>query len=279
MTIAVALLLITKASAQGTYLTLGIGYGLPAVPAITATDNSSSSNGTATTYNYKIAHGNGSMGKGTQFGLAYGKMLNENIGLELGVGYLIGSNLTTKDASTSPSYSYSDASTFSATSLRFTPAIRMTTGSGNVRPYLRTGLVIGVGNKAESSTRSSSTFSGVTTTSEMDHSLSGGAAVGFALGLGATFKTGNSSSFFAEFGMIAQSWAPTKSVITKYTSNEVDQLPSMTTRQKETDYVDSYSSVGGVSPDTSVPDKELKQHLPMSSIGINIGWHFVLGGK
>ncbi len=34
--------------------------------------------------------------------------------------------------------------------LRFTPALKITVGNGNIKPYMRTGLVIGVASKIKS---------------------------------------------------------------------------------------------------------------------------------
>lgn len=87
---------------------------------------------------------------------------------------------------------------------------------------------------------------------------------------------GDFMAVFGEFAFINQTWAPKKSVMIVSTYNGIDQLPLMTTYEKETDYIDSYT-VASRRPDQSSPNQQTKQYLPMSSFGFNFGLRFYLG--
>ena len=76
---------------------------------------------------------------------------------------------------------------------------------------------------------------------EYETEYSGGISFGFAGGIGADFMFNESIGIFTEVSINTQSWAPKKSKYTKYIDDGVDQLPSMTTSEIETEYVDSYT--------------------------------------
>ena len=58
--------------------------------------------------------------------------------------------------------------------------------------------------------------------------------------------------------------------------NGVDLLPSMTTKEKNIDYLDSYTSISGDPSPDSQPEQSLKQKFPYGSIGLNIGLKITL---
>jgi outer membrane protein W len=263
------------------YVSAGGGYGFSMAPnsSFSGTEYTRNPSGTGTVETYKISNGTGSFGRGLQFGATVGYMFSENIGAELNVGYLLGSKITSTDNELKNNGdTYSSTATTSGNMLRLTPALRFSVGKDKLKPYMRVGLVIGVGNKI-STTFSSTDFhssGGYTNTDQSEMAVTGGVSMGFAAGVGVKYMFSEKVGIFAELGMISQAWAPSKSVLTKSTTNGVDNLPFLTTSQKETDYSTSYTTSSNTfSP--GLPSTALKQYTPFSSIGVNVGVHLSFG--
>ncbi len=253
------------ADAQEPYVNVGIGYGMNAASQTMQYTESISSDTVAT---FKGAHG--SLAKGLNVGVSFGYAFNKNLGVELGVNYLKGSQI--KSTYTDYTYIFTNLQTITtqANMLRLVPTIVLATGEGTLRPYAKAGLVIGVlGKTTDKYTNNIGSYA-----YEETRESSGGIAIGFASSLGLNI-VGGYLSLFGELAMINQSWAPTKNVMTESKYKGVDQLASMTTYQKETNYVDSYTVT--TKPDQNSPRLNTKQYLPMSSFGINFGLRINLG--
>ena len=93
----IAVLIGATTFAQGLYINAGAGYGFPAAPYQMAENYSSNSNTTGNTSDYEIVKGSGSFGKGLQAGAIIGYMFNPNVGAELGISYLFGGKIESKD--------------------------------------------------------------------------------------------------------------------------------------------------------------------------------------
>jgi len=74
--------------------------------------------------------------------------------------------------------------------------------------------------------------------------------------------------------MINLSYAPTKGEYTKYSIDGADQLPSMTTSQKEEEYVDSIDRTSSDTPSDSTPSQYLKTPYSFGSLGLKFGLRF-----
>jgi hypothetical protein len=210
---------------------------------------------------------NVSLGKGLNFGGTIGFMFNENIGAELGISYLLGGKSEAKDSYPGGTTDY----TISSKMLRINPSIVIAAGLDNINPYAKFGLLIGSGSifYEENDNDDGDVY-------VMKMKLNGGMAMGLTSAIGATFSLSEKMSFFGEFNMVNLSYAPSKGEITKATYNGVDELPDMTTREKETEFVDSYTLSGENPFPNSQPRKELKQKMPFGSFGVNIGIKFSL---
>jgi len=306
--VVIILLFASRAYSQNIYITAGAGYGISPVGNSSTSGTNYEANNTTTTidhwngtHNYEYIYessiknsrikGAGSFGKGFRFGATVGYMFTENIGAELGFDYLMGNKFTTGTSkySNTSIYNFIDSimndvntthtsgslkSKGSGNMLRFIPALRITAGKGAIKPYLRLGLVVSVANKLKITSEDSETDnSNVTTVSIHEFKYSGGISLGFAGALGANYKISDHMGVFAEFGIITQSWAPKKGLLTKYTIDGVDKLPGMSDENKETEFVNSYSytSTNDVSSESR---KSIKTHYPFSSIGLNVGVSF-----
>ena len=247
------------ADAQEAYVNVGLGYGMNLASQTMPYTETLSFDSIAT---IKGVHG--SLGKGLNMGVSFGYMFNKNVGVELGVNHLKGSRIK----STYTDYTYINTNlqtlTTKANMLRIIPTIVIATSEGTFCPYAKVGLVVGVmGKVTDIYTNDIGSYDYKET-----RESSGGIPIGFASNIGLKIE-GTNISLFGELAIISQSWAPKKSIMTESTYKGVDQLPSMTTYQKETNYVDSYTET--TTPNQNSPRQNTKQYLPMSSFGINVG--------
>lgn len=202
------------------------------------------------------------LGKGVNLGGSVGYMFNKYIGAELGINYLIGDSTNVSKKTT-----YEPETTnHSATMISFVPAIIFTPGYKKLNPYARFGLIVGYGNY-ETKKDWESSFGKVNLTKLYN----GGIALGLNAALGVTFTLKEHFSLFGEINTTNLSYAPTKSEITEYKINGVDDLSNKPNSFKYTDYVESYTRVSNVPFDDNVAGKDLIKNYPFNSVGLNIG--------
>jgi opacity protein-like surface antigen len=212
----------------------------------------------------------GSLGKGLNLGAQLGYMFTDNIGLELGFNYLLGGGV--KSTYTYMGSIADDATdVYKATMMRVIPSIVISAGGETVMPYAKVGFALGVlGNMTDTYIEN---YNGQSSYRIQIDTYTGGMPRGVASALGVASGSGN-ILFFGEVSMINMSWSPDMKMMTKYEVNGVDQLALMQSWQKETDYVDTYTSPASV---TGQPKKEMRFFMPMSSVGINLGVQILLG--
>ncbi len=249
--------------AQGAYAKFGFGYGL-SFGTRTATSYTLST----TTNNQEAV--NFTLGKGLNIEGAFGYMFNKNIGAELGISYLIGGKTEIISSylfmsGTTLLGIVNDSHTLSAKMLRINPTFVIKTDFEKINPYTKFGIIIGIGSLTDDN--QTTYFSG--DIRKYKNIFNGGIAIGFNAGAGVLYSLSDKISFFGELNMINMSYAPTKGEITECSYNGVDQLPNMTTQDKETEYVDSYDAMAVIP--TSSPDKEIKDKIPFGSFGVNFG--------
>jgi hypothetical protein len=257
--------------AQGAYFTVGTGYNLPTSTQTldgmsfyneTITDNS-------TTYQQNYV----SLGKGLNVGGAFGYIFNEHIGAELGVSYLIGS---TWESVTEYNSNFSGSNMkftnqISSKMARVNPQIVMSFESNRITPYAKVGLMLGAG---------SMTVNGLlndnSSVTEQTLFYTGGIATGFTTTIGASVALNDKISFFGDLNLVNMSYSPTKGVLTKYTEDGLDLLPSFDLIDKEIQFVDSYVEDDNVQPAITEPAKALKMKFPFSSCGLYFGIKYTL---
>jgi hypothetical protein len=225
-----------------------------------------------------------SLGKGMNFGASVGYMFNSHIGIDLGVNYLIGGktestsyykNTDIYSNGTFVSESNSNESAYSRM-WRILPSIVLTPGFEKFNPYAKVGIVMGFGSfYSESQSESNST--GPIGPSPYSNSsktkYNGGMAFGFNGTIGSSYLLSEKLSVFGEVSFIGMSYAPTKSVLTERTINGIDDLPNLSTYDKEVEYVDELTYDSNP-PDGDEPQQWLKTSFPMSSMGLNFGVMF-----
>lgn len=230
----------SSASAQGAYLKARVGYGTSASSEWVGlnTNNSGSSFTSEAVY--------GSYGKGLNAGASVGMMFNENVGAELGLGYLLGGTIKSTDTDTSGT----TETTSKASMINIAPSVVVAMG-GNVSPYARLGILLGLGGKV-----SEQATSGGTTAWEDEYS--GGIAIGFTSAFGVSFSSGGKVGFFTELAVNSISWSPTTLKTT---------TPSGVPDEK---LVKSTSS--------SATNESIAPKIPFSSVGVAVGLKISFGG-
>jgi hypothetical protein len=284
---------------QGIYFGLGGGYGFSAAKMDFGPDQktTSSTHNSSTTTSTVYTANSGSFGRGINLGLYGGYMVNKNIGVELGIGYLIGStskSVNETDNSTSngapfpnSSSTETDISTtsYKGSMLRLVPAIRIQCGENKIHPYAVAGLIIGLAGKLTYENVSTKTYTqspGNPPNNTNDDNVwvyNGGVSWGLHSAIGAMYMVSDKIGIFGEIAANLQNFAPHKSVLTVSTSNGKDNLANMTTDQKETDYSSTYTTNSSSPAGTGSPSQSTTIRLPFSSIGITVGVHITLGGK
>ncbi|NVO01282.1 MAG: outer membrane beta-barrel protein [Bacteroidetes bacterium] len=260
-------------SAQGVFVKVNVGYGF-GIGTQTWMNNSTRNVNSVTGVNtgteeaVKI-----SLGKGLNFAGTIGAMFNKNVGAELGINYLIGGKTTCKDEYNYtgnliiPSYTRTTENIFSANMLKINPSILVTSGSKEIDPYAKFGIVLGFGSATSERTETYSSGD----INESAFKYSGGMSIGITSAFGVNFNLNKNMAIFGELNMTNLSYAPKKGIYLKYSENGVDQLATMTTIEKEVEYVDSYTYDSSVAANVTQPDKQTSIKLPFSSLGINLG--------
>jgi hypothetical protein len=265
--IALAITLFTlNVNAQNFYAKLNAGFNV-----------GNSSNLSSDFYNLKIdgtvrtyENVNLSFGKGTNFGATFGYMFNKYVGSELNVSYLLGSSTKVEDSEKTASSSEFTSSNYSAKMISFIPAIVITPGFEKMNPYARFGLILGIPT-VSSKMESSYTEFGINGTSNLTFKLNGGIAFGLQSALGIEYKFNDKMSFFGEINSINLSYSPTKGEMTEFKINGSDNLGNLSTREKKTEFVDSYTEDSSKPADPNAAAKALAPRLPFSSFGLNLG--------
>jgi hypothetical protein len=236
-------------------------------------------NGYNSLYSQESEYVNISLGQGIDFGFSIGSMFTKNLGIELTSSYLVGSAFTSKQEYIS-SITYNGVQTTTIETsesklysrmFRLTPSLVLQSNFKNLNPYAKLGVVLGKGFIMIENEWSEDSEEGTSR-----EKLYGGLAFGLSATFGANFISSEFSSFFAEVCLINMTYAPLKGKIIEYNVNGIDQLEGMSLREKETEFVDSYSYDSTVQPSEDTPQKQLKMNYPFSSVGINIGWRINL---
>ncbi|WBV59249.1 outer membrane beta-barrel protein [Chryseobacterium camelliae] len=211
-----------------------------------------------------------SLGKGPSVGVDFGYMFTSNIGAELGIDYLFGSKTTfTETDKDFPSYRAEQS--ISGKMLQFKPAVVFTAGAGNVKPYAKAGIVIGVAGKITSEYEVREPDANYSR--DWYEEYNGGAAVGFHGALGIDYALNNQLSLFGEVTAIGLNYSPDKGEVTKAIENGEDYLNSLNVSDREIEFVDR---TDGTAQSDNQPRKELKFSAPFSNVGLNVGvkYHF-----
>jgi len=229
----------------------------------------------------------GSYGQGLSFGPGLGYQFSKHLSAEIDGSYLIGEWINNSNFENSAFQSttiykqlnYSNRSMM----LRLIPSIKISAFPDDFTPYMKAGIVFGLlpsisGSSVEDD-HYANTLPPNPTSSDTSfgksYKYSGGTSIGGMAAIGVDIQCADWFYLYAEFVVIEQTWAPSQLVYSAWTKDGTDQLPNLTTSQKQTNYVNSYTTTSTIN--TSVPSEALKAYQPFGSWGINIGVRFYFG--
>lgn len=220
-------------------------------------------------YNYQeTGGGNGNieiskvgLGKGVNVGVLAGYMFNKNIGAELGINYLMGSN-------TSFSQNYLNGTNITneikGKMLQFKPTLVLTAGYSKINPYAKFGLTLG---SASAESKYSETQGG--DNFNMTREIEGGMSLGFHSGLGLNYALTSKLSLFGEVLYTGITFRPETATVTEATENGVNVLPFMDVNDTQTEFVDEFYT--GTPNNSNTPNKEAAIDIPFNNLGFNVG--------
>jgi len=280
--------------AQKFYVGLDGAYMIPVVPDVVGviynnqSTNISSSGGSSSVSlrNYDAVKGSYTSGISTGGFLGY--YLNENISFEAGISYLFAN-----EVSYSSNHSYISISSFGSTTnitdnidykvklklINVYPAVKFSLPNKFVTTFIRTGFLYGISSMTQDITEIQT---GSTNQTNDDSRLTTLNSYGIFNSIGIEKKFAEHFKIFAEWTFRYQTFSPIKDSYTKSNINGVDQLPTMTVSQKETEYVDSYStssSSSGPTVDPNQPRKSIAYKQTFNSMGLQVGIIYEFGFK
>lgn len=262
---------IGSAFGQGFSVEVNAGYGMPMAKELVAYNSSSSDNGMNWSGTDEGVYS--SYGAGMNFGLNLAYMLNENLGFGLNTNYLLGSKIESTYSYTTTGYNSSGTTTYKGKMIRITPNIILSAGEGGIQPYAKLGLALGVGSSIDVRDE----YTNSTPTNEvMAYKFDQGMAFGGFAELGIAIGIGDNLGVNVALTGYNMNWAPKHGILTEYTVDGIDQLPSMTTYDKEVEFVDEMSYNSGSVPNMNEPDQAIKEFHPFSSLGLNVGFVYKL---
>jgi hypothetical protein len=257
--------LANQLSAQKLYFTVNGGYALESNKTNLVGEyffySSTATNATTTTFE-PVSF---SLGKGVNFGGTVGYMFHKNIGAELGVNYLLGGEATTKQTSYTGDYSNRG---YKAKMLLFKPTLVISAGFEKINPYAKFGLLMSTG----SVTQQFDSKNGANT-SEQTTKMDGGIGIGFTASAGISYGITPKMAIIGELNYNGLTYSPKKGLLTASSKNGIDELATLTTSDKETEYTNTLIDDGTPS-DPNKPSKTYFQNLPLSSLGFNIGLRY-----
>jgi hypothetical protein len=210
------------------------------------------------------------LGTGFTGSAAFGFMPSKYVGIELGISEFIGFP-NFGDSIISMPGGMETTAKIKGGMLSVIPAVVITAGLDKVNPYARFGMLIGV-LPTMLGTFEATQATNPATDIVVWKRYYGGIGLGYQAAGGVDFNIGKVVNFYVEAVFNGITWSPFYSEITKYTVNGVDQLPTLTTFEKETEYYAKYEIDNYVSPD--VPKKELRKTYPFNNAGVSFGVKF-----
>jgi opacity protein-like surface antigen len=203
------------------------------------------------------------LGTGLPMGIGGGYMFNKNFGVELGVEFFQGLNAKIVNSINGDE----TKKLISAPHLGVIPMVVAQIQEGNVIPYVKLGIDIGVINDLEVRTSDA--------TSQKLTRDYGGLSLGVKAAAGVEFPLSQLISLFVEVDAKQFSYSPMHGKVVKYTVNGQDAMSTLTTQESKWDYVKSINSSDPKSADE--PAKLLRETHSVDNVGLELGVRFSLG--
>lgn len=258
------------------YVSAKGGYGLGMSPRSTSNENTDPSGTITTSKGPAIG-----MGAGLTGGLTLGYLFNQYMGVEVGAHYYGGAltvlEQTDPPSTASSSYTSEYKQSFKGMSIALSPAFVLKTDYDVVNVFTAMGPVVGLASAFQrelslthQQLTAPNTYKEQTVKQQTEYT--GGLCFGVRGTIGLELLLTEKLALLADVTYMGLNYSPNKSVITRYEVDGKDQLASMTTRDKETEYVDSYSTMGNAQ-DPNAPRKSTPNSvMPFTNTAVNIGF-------
>lgn len=262
--------------AQQFYADINMGYGIPVSGSSTfLRDATNYSDQSTNYYSNTVKVKPLSLGNGMNFGINTGYLFNKYIGFDLGINYQIGNattgtqNSTYYDSIPVPSFGKSSfKQSFRSNMLYITPSLLLQTDLKKFSPYAKLGFAMGYGKIYHDVEE----YHNVYGSSKYTEEFYGGLALGFELGMGATYNLNERFGIYAEAYYRNMTYSPKKSTITAHSRNGNDDLDQYSAAYIETEYEKEVTEDKDRSqPDYSSPSKETLISFPYHSLGLKLG--------
>ena len=285
MLLLVALVIATSASAQF-YVSASGGYAIPSAGVLMGTKVTATK--TENTY--------GSYGEGLNGQLRFGYSINETFGVELGIGYLHGSDQIKSDVNV-PNYRITDA----VARGRAFGVLPQLTYKFNSHFYGRIGALLKVGGKTEAVVDDKNYMydaengitisqalnlpSGSYTHTTYTEDYHGKLPLGIVAAMGYKFDLSEKWSLFTELEYMGVSVKRKDSELAEFNTDVVladgtIAVPGLYTLDNLPDgYVKKTTYVDELSNSNTDPSKKLSERVPYSSFGLNIGITYTFSKK
>ena len=232
----IAVIIYGGAVAQGSHFSVGFGYGFPAGDRLGISEQ-----------NNVEKNISGSFGKGLTIGLNTGYMVNDNVGLDLGIWYVMGATYKVESGNGSNG---SDTHLASGNTLRIMPAAKIKGGKLN-RPYVKFGPLLGI----STTLNDDETFTSPQTTVYANHKYTGGTSFGWTGAFGIDFSEDQNTSIFLEINFCHQVFKPSLEIISIAGQDD-----------------DRFTLVD--EPNPNDPDEKLRPTFPFSTVTVSAGVKF-----
>lgn len=255
-----------KTSRQKFYVGIGIGGGVSTASSFDMLYKYKGNGSSSTISVVPVGLGNGFNGS-----ISFGYWFNKYLAVELAVSEFMG--LPTKGDSVVHLIGAGTATVkVRGGMLSVIPAIVISAGLEKINPYARFGLQVGVLPNMITKYNESNGSTNPPLSKELYNSYYGGVALGYTAAGGVNFNFTKLLTFWVELQFAHSTWSPSYSQIIKYTVNGEDKLSSLTTYQKEANFVWEKNLNGII--DESQPRQELRKTYPFSTASINLGIKF-----
>jgi hypothetical protein len=220
----------------------------------------------AGTYNrFPVAFGNG-----FNFTAAFGSSVTKYFGAELGVNYFMGLPMKGENTMTLSGSTITEKISVYGWMLQLVPAIILSPGLEKLNPYMKLGAIFGIVPVFYQENKNDQNSSVIYSANYVKKKYHGGVAIGFTASAGCEYNLSKKFACYAEVNFNGIDYNPTKSSLVAYEVNGINNLESLSTRDRETEFVDS-RVISSSSQSGNEPLKAIKQSYPFSNVALNIG--------
>jgi hypothetical protein len=294
----------TTASAQ-LYAGVHAGYAMSTAPSVIGTTSTRTTTlGTTGASTVQTsANTYGTSGAGIPVGVNVGYMFSEHFGLDLGLDYFMGSELTTNDVKYTVPYNFGTTAVpvylpgatqttaikavNKSTQIRVTPSLVVSAGNSGIAPYARFGVVLPVSGETLVNYTNSTQYAGTGVPSNLEEKsttkVAGNFSVGFNSAVGVNIGLGEKLTLFGEVALTTLSIKGASTDITSYSrvqGSSTLSVADLKAYQKSTTFVDQLtekSNNSSINSTTTNLDKAKDDVAPTAnynSLGLNVGVRF-----